>query len=59
MDARKSDLTENLNRLLESKKAEINSLESLIESDAERIEIRKGLPPKLNQQYDNGTDNSH
>ncbi len=55
MDARKTDLTENLNRLLESKKAEINSLESLIESDAELIEIRKRITSAAESQYDNGT----
>jgi len=55
IEARKSDLSENLNRLLESKKAEIESLKSLVKSDNELIEIRKRITASAESQYDNGT----
>jgi len=55
IDNRKSDLTENLKRLLEAKQAEINNLESLIESDSVLIEIRKRITAAAESQYENGT----
>jgi outer membrane protein TolC len=55
IDKRKTDLTDNLNRLLEAKNAEISSLKSLLESDAELIAIRKRITAAAESQYENGT----
>jgi outer membrane protein TolC len=54
IENRKSDLTDNINRLLEIKKSEILSLESLISSDSELIEIRKRISASAESQYSNG-----
>ena len=54
IDRRKTDLEESLLRLLESKKAEIASLESQIESDRELIELRKKISAAAASQYENG-----
>jgi len=54
IDKRKTDLEESLLRLLESKKAEIASLESQIESDRELIELRKKISAAATSQYENG-----
>jgi outer membrane protein TolC len=55
IDSRKTDLTDNLKRLLESKKSEISSLEALIESDVRLIDIRKRISVAAESQYENGT----
>jgi outer membrane protein TolC len=55
LDGRKSDLTDNLNRLLESKKAEISSLEKMVESDSVLITLRIRITIAAESQYDNGT----
>ena len=55
LDKRKTDLTDNLNRLLESKKAEIESLKSLIKTDSELITLRKRISASAESQYENGT----
>jgi outer membrane protein TolC len=55
LDGRKSDLADNLNRLLESKKAEITSLEKMVESDSVLITLRKRITIASESQYDNGT----
>jgi len=55
LDGRKSDLTDNLNRLLESKKAEITSLEKVVESDSALITLRQRITIASESQYDNGT----
>lgn len=55
IDSRKKDLTDNLNRLLESKKAEIESLITLTETDRELITLRKNITVAAESQYDNGT----
>jgi outer membrane protein TolC len=55
IDNRKSDLTDNLKRLLDTKNAEISSLRSLIKSDSELIEIRKRITAAAESQYENGT----
>jgi len=52
---RKSDLSDNLKRVLESKRAEINSLQSLIETDNELITLRKRITASAGSQYENGT----
>jgi len=55
IDNRKNDLTDNLNRLLESKNSEISSLRSLIETDSELITLRKRITASAESQYENGT----
>lgn len=54
IDDRKNDLTDNLNRLLESKSAEISNLESLLKSDSELIALRKRITSAAESQYENG-----
>jgi len=55
IDKRRNDLTDNLNRLLESKNAEIISLKALSDSDSELIELRKKITASAESQYENGT----
>jgi outer membrane protein TolC len=55
IENRKSDLEDNLKRMLELKSAEINSLESLILSDNELIALRKRITASAGSQYENGT----
>lgn len=55
IDNRKNDLTDNLNRLLESKNSEITSLRALIEADSELITLRKRITASAESQYENGT----
>ena len=55
LEKRKSDLTENLNRLLEAKNAEIVNLNSMLESDTALIAIRKRITGTAESQYENGT----
>ncbi len=58
IDSRKSELTDNLKRLLDAKSAEISSLKSLIESDDELITLRKRITAAAESQYENGTINA-
>jgi outer membrane protein TolC len=55
IDSRKSELTDNLNRLLDAKSAEISNLKSLLESDSELIALRKKITAAAESQYENGT----
>jgi len=55
IDSRKSELTDNLNRLLDAKSSEISNLSSLLESDSELIELRKRITAAAESQYENGT----
>lgn len=55
LENRKSDLTVNLNRLLETKNAEIVNLNSMLESDTALITIRKRITGTAGSQYENGT----
>ena len=55
IESRKTDLTESLNRLLESKNAEIKSLKALIETDSDLITLRKRITASAESQYENGT----
>lgn len=55
IENRKNDLTDNLKRLLESKNAEILSLNALIETDSELITLRKKITASAESQYENGT----
>ena len=54
IDSRKSDLTDNLKRLLDAKSAEIASLEKLLNTDTELIELRKRITSAAESQYENG-----
>lgn len=54
IDNRKTDLTDNLNRLLEAKKAEISGYKTLIETDTEQIALRKKITSSAESQYENG-----
>lgn len=54
VENRKNDLTDNLKRLLESKKSEISSLKVLIETDTELITLRKRITASAESQYQNG-----
>jgi outer membrane protein TolC len=55
IENRKTDMSESLTRLLESKKAEISTLESLITTDNELITLRKRITATAASQYENGT----
>ncbi len=52
---RKKDLSDGLERLLESKRAEIAALRKLTESDKELIALRKKITASAESQYENGT----
>lgn len=52
---RKNDLNDDLKRMLISKNAEISSLQSITERDAELIAIRERISAKAESQYENGT----
>lgn len=54
IENRKNDLTDNLRRLLESKKSEIISLNALLETDTELITLRKRITSSSESQYQNG-----
>jgi outer membrane protein TolC len=53
IDKRKNDLADNLTRLLESKNAEIKSLESMIQTDSALIKLRKRITLSAESQYQN------
>ena len=55
LDNRKADLTDNLNRMLQSKQAEIDNLTSLVMSDSVLINVRKRITASSESQYKNGT----
>jgi outer membrane protein TolC len=55
LEKRKTDLTDNLKQLLDSKQAEIVSLESLLATDDELIAIRKRITLAAESRYENGT----
>jgi outer membrane protein TolC len=54
IDSRKTDLTDNLSRLLEAKNAEISGYKTLIETDSEQIALRKKISSSAESQYENG-----
>jgi len=58
IESRKSELTDNLKRLLDAKSAEISKLKSLLESDDELIALRKRITAAAESQYENGTINA-
>jgi outer membrane protein TolC len=55
IENRQTDLTDNLSRMLEAKKAEISSLSALLETDLELISLRKRITASAESQYENGT----
>jgi len=55
IENRKSDLSDNLIRMLSSKNSEITSLKTLIETDSELINLRKRITASAESQYENGT----
>jgi outer membrane protein TolC len=55
IESRKNELTDNLERLLDAKRAEITSQKSLLESDEELITLRKRITAAAESQYENGT----
>ena len=55
IENRKTDLTQNLDRLLEAKKAEISGIKSLLETDNDLIALRKKITASAESQYKNGT----
>jgi len=55
VENRKADLSESLRRMLESKDAEIKSLELMIGKDNTLIELRKRISATAESQYENGT----
>lgn len=54
IENRKSDLTDNIKRQLESKNAEIINLTTMLESDSVLIGIRKRITSSAESQYENG-----
>lgn len=54
IESRKSDLTDNLERLIDAKSTEIQNLESLIAADKELIELRRRITLAAESQYKNG-----
>jgi len=55
IENRKTDLSDNLKRVLEAKRAEILSLKSLLETDIGLIDLRKRITAAAESQYSNGT----
>lgn len=55
IESRKQDLSENLKRILISKKAEADNLKSIIESDSLLIAVRKKITATSESQFNNGT----
>lgn len=55
IENRKSDLAENLKRLLEAKNAEIVNLNSMLDSDTTLITIRKRITTSAESKFYNGT----
>ena len=55
IENRKTDLADNLNRLLESKNSEIESMKELIRTDSALIDLRKRITLSAESKYQNGT----
>jgi outer membrane protein TolC len=54
LENRKSDLTDNLNRMLVAKNAEIVNVKNMLESDTVLIGLRKRITASAESQYNNG-----
>jgi outer membrane protein TolC len=55
VDKRKNDLSDNLSRLLDTKTAEIESLDLMIRTDSSLIALRKKITLSAESKYKNGT----
>jgi len=55
IENRKTDMTDNLRRQLESKMSEIKSLQELVKTDSELIVLRKRITTSSESQFENGT----
>ncbi len=55
IDSRKADLTDNIQRMLDAKNSEIESLEALLATDTELISLRKKITATAESQYENET----
>ena len=55
IDRRKTDLSDNIKRQLDAKMSEIKSLQELVRTDTELIEMRKRITASAESQYENGT----
>jgi outer membrane protein TolC len=55
IDDRRSDLTDNLKRLMIAKNSEIESLKTLTATDSDLITLRKRITASADSQYKNGT----
>jgi outer membrane protein TolC len=55
IDNRKKEMTDNLKRLLNSKEADINSLNELTQTDVRQISLRKNITASAESKYQNGT----
>ncbi len=55
IEGKKTELSDNLKRLLEAKKAEIESLKSMLETDIELMSLRNRITLAAESQYENGT----
>jgi len=55
IENRKKDMTDNIKRLLNSKEADINTLNALTETDIQQISLRKNITATAESQYQNGT----
>jgi outer membrane protein TolC len=55
LENRKTDLSDNLTRLLEIKRSEIKSIDALIATDTELVALRKRISTAAESQYNNGT----
>jgi outer membrane protein TolC len=55
IENRKTDMTDNLRRQLESKMSEITSLRELVNTDSELIALRKRITSSSESQFENGT----
>jgi outer membrane protein TolC len=55
VENRKTDMTNTLKRTLDAKMSEIHTLQEMIKSDAELLELKKRISQTAESQYDNGT----
>lgn len=54
LNVRKNDIIDNLRHLLDAKRAEIESLEALVKSDEELLQLRKRIREAAEAKYENG-----
>jgi outer membrane protein TolC len=54
IENRKTDMADNLKRVLEVKKSEINSINTMLNSDSELVSLRQKITVRAESQYENG-----